>query len=145
MTTVAQRVGEERHRNPVLYLALVFFTILLGLASRKLDRFLPGLLHKNTGDALWATMVFFLWALVFRRKTTRFVATMAALFSIGIEFLKLYQAGWLDTIRVTLPGRLIFGYVFSWSNLLCYLLGILLAALIDLQLAPMERQPEGGR
>ena len=113
-----------RSRNRALYAALVVVVIGLGLASRKLAWLLPPLLHKNAGDILWATMVFLLCGLLFPRLSTLRIALFAAVFSLGIELGKFYHAPWLDTVRATTFGRLVFGYTFSWSNLLCYLLGI---------------------
>ena len=121
----------DRNRNRLLYLLLIGVTIILGLASRRVDRFLPGVLHKNTGDALWAVMAFWIWALLLSRRSTLFVACATGAFSLFIECFKFVQAPWLETIRATTIGRLIFGYSFSWSNLLCYLIGIVVAAMID--------------
>ena len=96
----------------------------LGLASRKFAWLLPGLLHKNAGDILWATMVFLGWGLLFPRLSTFRVVGLSVVFSLCIELGKFYHVPWLDIVRATTLGRLVFGYAFSWSNLLCYLLGI---------------------
>lgn len=111
-------------RSRSLYAALVLVVIGLGLASRRFSWLLPTLLQKNAGDILWATMVFFGGGLLFPRVSTLRLAAFAMLFSVGIEFAKFYHAPWFDPLRATTLGRLIFGYQFSWSNLLCYLLGI---------------------
>ena len=128
----------ERNRNRMLYVLLIGLTMGLGIASRRVDRFLPGMLHKNTGDALWATMAFWMWAFLLARRPTLLVSGITVAFCIGIEWFKLVEAPWLDTIRATILGRLIFGYSFSWSNLLCYLVGILLAAALDFTLGSRE-------
>ena len=111
-------------RRRPLYVALVVVVIGLGLASRRFSWLLPTLLQKNAGDILWATMVFLGGGLLFPRLSTFRLAVFATLFSFAIELGKFYHAPWLDPMRATTLGRLIFGYQFSWSNLLCYLLGI---------------------
>ncbi|HLK55451.1 MAG TPA: DUF2809 domain-containing protein [Chthonomonadaceae bacterium] len=121
----------ERHRNRLYYALLIGATILLGLASRRVDRFLPGPLHKNTGDVLWAMMAYWIIATLFARRSTLFLVSVTGAFCLFIECFKFIQAPWLDTLRATTLGRLIFGYNFSWSNLLCYAIGIGIGALIE--------------
>jgi hypothetical protein len=117
----------------------------LGLASRRYDALLPGLLHKNTGDVLWATLVFLLFRLLLPRQSGLQVALAAGAFCLAIEFGKLYHAPWLDSLRDTTPGRLVFGYVFSWSNLLCYLIGIGIGILLERTLWRLQGQKYSGQ
>jgi len=49
----------------------------------------------------------------------------------GVEILKLYHATWLNSFRVTLPGILLLGRVFSGWDILVYWLAIGAAALMD--------------
>jgi hypothetical protein len=107
----------------------VVLLIVLGLSSRKFAYLLPSLLQKNMGDILWATLVFFLFGLLFPRLSTWRIAGLACLFSLCIEVSKFYHSGWFDAVRSTVLGRLVFGWVFSWSNLLCYLIGVLIGVL----------------
>src|SRR5579859_4177267 len=111
---IQQHLNAVHDRRRPVYVALVGIVILLGLASRKFAWLLPDLLHKNTGDFLWAVMVFFLFGLLFPRLSTFRIAMLAALFSVCIEVGKFYHAPWLDAVRATVPGRLVFGYTFSW-------------------------------
>ena len=98
--------GEQRSR--LTYAVLVAAVIVLGLASRKFAWLLPSLLKKNAGDVLWATMVFFLLGLLLSRLSTLKVAGISGLFSLFIEFFKLYHAPALDGFRDTSLGRLHF-------------------------------------
>lgn len=107
----------------------VALLIVLGLASRKFSYLLPSLLRKNMGDILWATLVFFLFGLLLPRLSTLKIAGLACLFSLCIEVSKFYHSDWFDAVRSTTLGRLVFGWVFSWSNLLCYLIGIMVGVL----------------
>jgi len=107
-------------------LAFIFATVGAGLVSRRVA-FLP----KSLGDVLWATLVFWLMGFVFPRRPVRFVALAAMAFAVGIEVLKFVEAPWLEAIRHRPGARLVFGYVFSWSNLVCYAVGIALGAAIQ--------------
>jgi hypothetical protein len=68
-----------------------------------------------------------LWILVgaflYPKANRKLVAIWVFLGTCGIEFLKLYQPPWLQTIRGTLPGRLILGTNFDLYNLPVYLFG----------------------
>lgn len=56
---------------------------------------------------------------------------LAVSFCYAVELSQLIEVPWLDQIRGTLPGRLILGSGFLWSDLACYAVGVILAAVID--------------
>ncbi len=113
------------------YLILIAVTIVVGLASRKYDSLLPPILQKNAGDILWATTAFWIAGVVFRGKATLHNATLCVLFSVGIEFLKFVHTPWLDAVR-RIPGAyFVFGHTFSWENIVCYAVGIVLGVGIE--------------
>lgn len=122
---------EEVTRDRRFYALLTLITIIVGLASRRFDAWMPGLLHKNTGDVLWGVMVFWLVALLFPARSTTFLTIISALYAIAIECSKLLHFPGLVAFRATTAGHLIFGAVFSWADLLDYAIGILLAAACD--------------
>ena len=122
------RVGAERRAT---YLALFLAVIILGLLSRKIPRTLPMLFSKYPGDLLWAVAAFFLISSLVPRITLVRRSLATAVFCICIEFAKLYQADWAETVRSFGPGRLLFGYQFSWINLGFYMAGVALAAIFD--------------
>ena len=107
------------------YLLLVLITIVLGLIGRRLA-FVP----LATGDALWAVAVF--WGLHFltpHARTFR-LAVFALLISYTVEFSQLWQASWLVKLRSTLPGKLLLGQGFLYTDLIAYTLGISGAVLL---------------
>jgi hypothetical protein len=121
-------------RSRLLYAFLIFLTIPIGLASRKFSVLLPALLSKNTGDILYAAMAFWLVGFLFPRLSTLRTAAAAALFCLGIEFLKFYDAPWMVAVRQSKAGALVFGSGFHVSNLVCYLVGVGLAVGIEVML-----------
>jgi len=114
------------------YLCCAVICVPIGLASREYAYLLPIFMALYAGDALWAMLVYFL----VRSFVTDTILSMlfATMFSFGIEFLQLYHAPWIEALRKTTPGALILGCGFLWSDLLCYLAGIVLAFLIDVLL-----------
>lgn len=64
---------------------------------------------------------------------------MALVFSWSIEFLQLYHAPWIDSIRSTLMGRLVLGSTFNSPDLIAYLVGIAIGVSVELALAPTNR------
>ncbi|GAA4468796.1 hypothetical protein GCM10023189_54730 [Nibrella saemangeumensis] len=109
---------------------LTFSVLATGFASR---RFFGdyAFIRMYVGDGLWALMVFFGLAFIFRRWSTQAIAAAALGFSTFIELSQLYHAPWIDSLRNTLLGGLILGFTFVWSDLLCYSLGVGLGVLTE--------------
>lgn len=118
-------------RSRIRYGAACALTMALGLASRRLPSELQAWIGKYPGDALWALMVFLALCAIWPSVSARRVAMYALIIAFGIEILKRYSIPWLDPVRATVIGRLIFGYAFSWGNLLAYTVGIALGTLLE--------------
>lgn len=121
-------------RPTAICLVLLVLTIACGLATRRLPSLLPDVVVRYGGDTLWAAMVFVLLALTWRRATTVVLAGAAIGVAFAVEFSQLYHAAWLDTLRATTLGALVFGQGFLRSDLVCYTAGVLLAAAVDVAL-----------
>lgn len=118
-------------RNRKLYFISGIVVVIIGLASRKVSSHLPLLLSKYPGDALWALMVFIVVGFLFANITTKKAAIISLLFSFLIETSQLYHAPWIDTIRHTILGALILGSGFSWYDICCYVVGVLIGVLFE--------------
>lgn len=66
---------------------------------------------------------------VHKNKYTR--AYMALFICFSIEFLQLYNSEWIVAVRQTLPGKLILGSGFLWSDLLAYIIGVVAAFIFE--------------
>lgn len=108
--------------------------IALGLFSRSRLIEFPPFVLEYVGDALWAAMVYFMFAFVFAHKKPTFIALAAMLFCFGIEFSQLYHAPWIDALRANKLAALVLGQGFKPSDFTCYSIGILIAAIIDRRL-----------
>ncbi|MEA1960665.1 MAG: DUF2809 domain-containing protein [Bacillota bacterium] len=128
-------------RNRFIYGLAILLVILLGLASRSYAACLPDFLANYAGDTLWGLMIFFGFGWVFKEASTKWIFVGATVFSFCIELSQLYQADWINAIRHTRIGGLILGFSFVWSDLLCYLIGSSIGALIERihALRPNER------
>lgn len=76
-------------------------------------------------------MLFLLIALLRPTLTTLKLAACALLISYADEFSQLYQAPWINSLRVTTVGHLILGSAFSWPDMLAYTIGVSVAALCE--------------
>ena len=114
---------EAPPRSRGLYAALVLVTIGLGLLSRKIPG-LPGWLSKGAGDALYATMSFWLVGLLVPASRTAQAAFAALCFCYAIEVSQLYHAPWIDVIRATRLGGLVLGHGFRGMDLIYYAFGV---------------------
>lgn len=133
-------------RSRILAALLFATTIALGLASRRDAPALPHIIAAYAGDALWAAMVFWIAAFIRPRANTRTLAASALSVSFAVELSQLYQAPWINEIRATRLGALALGHGFLWSDLVCYVVGIAIAAGVDLilvrQLNTAHRIPD---
>ena len=107
--------------------------IACGLALRGwgLGLGLPAFVVKDGGSTLWGTMVFFLVAIAASHLTRPRIALIAAGIAISVELFRLVHFPWLDAFRLTLPGALLLGRVFSVWNMVAYGVGIGLGATLD--------------
>jgi hypothetical protein len=111
------------------YAITILIIIIMGLLSRKMT-----VLPAATGDALYATMMYFMVRFFMVRHKIKKIAIISLTICFAIECSQLYKAPWINNIRMTLPGRLILGQGFLWSDLLAYVSGVALACLIDMLL-----------
>jgi glycopeptide antibiotics resistance protein len=118
-------------RYRIIYAILIFIVIICGLASRSDSPLIPSLVKEYAGDILWALAVYLSVAFLFPWYSIKKVAIVAGLFSLIIEISQLYHADWIDHIRHMKLGGLLLGYGFSWSDLICYGVGISAGFLLE--------------
>lgn len=122
------RIMESPNRIPRRSRWVQFFLVLLVIAAgiflRSGTLTMPRWFANHWGDALWALMVYFGFGFLFPRAPVRRVALLSLVSAWGIEFFQLYQAPWINSIRATVPGRLVLGTTFYWPDLIAYGLGI---------------------
>ena len=114
-------------KNDRLYYFLaLFITLILGILSRKITG-----IPLFIGDLLYAVLIYFGFRFLIVKSEKSTSLLFSLLFCFGIEFLQLVQIDWLIAIRKTTLGHYILGQGFLWSDLICYVIGTLLAFLID--------------
>ncbi|MES2457792.1 MAG: DUF2809 domain-containing protein [Bacteroidota bacterium] len=99
------------------------FLIVAVIAAGILSRQVP-VVPSVTGDVLWAVMVFLIIRFLFIRKSLSFTVLTSLSFCFLIEASQLYHKPWIDNIRHTTLGGLVFGHGFLWIDILAYTLGI---------------------
>lgn len=129
--------GLARPQAPVgstaIHVSLCAAVIVFGLVLRGFGfgLGLPGSIVKYGGSMLWATMVFLLVAIAGPRWPRWNIVLLSAVIAISVELFRLVHAPWLDAFRLTLPGALLLGRIFSPWDILAYGAGILLGTLLD--------------
>ncbi|WP_230981054.1 DUF2809 domain-containing protein [Gemmatimonas groenlandica] len=118
-------------RSTMHGLLLLIGTVALGLASRRYPAVLPEFVSTYAGDVLWASMVFWLLTLVRPNGEGRHLAAIAFAIAVAVEVSQRYHAPWIDAVRALPLGALALGQGFLWSDVACYLVGVILAAWID--------------
>jgi hypothetical protein len=81
---------------------------------------------------LWALMMYWVVSTLLRRWQVILVAIISGTAATGVEFFKLYQTPALNAFRLTVPGILLLGRVFSAWDILAYWVAIGIGASIDL-------------
>jgi hypothetical protein len=112
-------------------LLLLIGTVALGLASRRYPAALPAFVSTYAGDVLWASMVFWLLTLVCPSGDRRQLAAIAFAIAVAVETSQRYHMPWLDALRASTLGALVLGQGFLWSDIVCYAVGVMLAAVVD--------------
>ena len=124
-------VSRSFQRSRLFYAILVVLVVMTGLLWRSRFLPLPATAAKYGGDALWAVVVFAGSGILFRTASSMRLALIALCFAWAVEFSQLYHAPWIDTVRATLPGRLVLGSTFNWPDLPAYATGISVAAFLE--------------
>lgn len=127
----------KRSQRLIAALAVIAVGLALRLTGYKLG--LPFLFVKYGGSLLWGAMVYLLLAALSNSRDTTRLVLASVFLSACIEFFRLYHTPWLDAFRLTLPGQLLLGRIFSRWNILAYAAGIGLAAAWDRRHITPER------
>lgn len=107
-------------RNIIISLIGIAVLIPLGLCSRQFDS-----IPNETGDALWAMMVFCIWRIVLHKKKLTTIAIVSLISSYLVEFSQLITWSFLVELRKTFIGHIMLGQGFLWIDLLAYTIGII--------------------
>ena len=103
----------------------IILLIPIGLISRRI-----GWIPTETGDALWAMMVFCLWRIVLQNKKLSLVAITSLAHCYLVEFSQMITWRWLVSFRQTFIGHMMLGQGFLWIDLLAYSIGIIVIYMI---------------
>ena len=129
-------IDHDRPKRRSLVIAracLCLCIIVCGLALRGYGLLfgLPAFVVKYGGSMLWGAMLFFLVAVAASSLPRQSIALISILIAICVELFRLVHAPWLDQFRLTLPGALLLGRIFSTWNMFAYGVVIGLAMLPD--------------
>ena len=121
-----------RPRPLAISLVLMATTVVAGLAVRFAHLGLAFSVVKYGGSGLWAVMIYWLCSTLRPSWPSTWNVAISGVLGTAVEFLKLYDPPWLDTVRRTLPGIIILGRIFNWRDIATYWIAISLAAGLDL-------------
>jgi len=119
-------------RTRFVYLLAATIVAIVGLASRRYREQLPAFLAEYAGDTLWALMVFLLVSTLLAGRPIPLRAVISLSVAVLVEISQLYHAPWIDSIRRTTLGGLVLGFGFLWTDLVCYLVGVMIGVVAEL-------------
>lgn len=106
-------------------------TIGAGLVIRFAHIGLSSGVAKYGGSMLWALLFYWIISALWPAGRVVPAALVTAALTAAIEFFKLVHAPALDAFRLTLPGILLLGRVFSLWDIAAYWLAIAIGAAVD--------------
>jgi len=115
--------------NRLNYFITILLVLILGILSRKITG-----IPLFIGDVLYAVLIYFGFRFLIMDSKKSTSLLLSLLFCFGIEILQLVQIDWLIAIRKTTLGHYVLGEGFLWLDLLCYVIGSLMAFLLDCKL-----------
>lgn len=126
-----ETIMKTTSKQNLFYPVMILSTLFLGLVSRSSHIPRETLFGTFGGDILWAALVYWGFALLFRNSLSKRSLKYSLIFSYGIELSQFNKEQWLMDLRATRLGALILGHDFLWSDMLCYTIGIATAFAID--------------
>lgn len=113
------------------YLLLMLLTPMLALSIRGFPEFFSPFIASYAPDILWAFLVVAVAAALTPHVPIVKIAGAALGFCLLMECSQLYQAPWINDLRATRIGGLLLGHGFLWSDLACYVVGVVLGVTFD--------------
>ena len=117
----------QLHSKLVLTKKSAFFSVYFGFRLHSVFSLLCCMaiasLFKNCPEYCYEVFWILLVVLILPRFSQIRAAVAVCLATCGVEFLQLWTPPFLQAMRATLPGRLILGNHFSWSDFISYFVG----------------------
>jgi hypothetical protein len=114
-------------KRRIIYLLLFGFCMWLALTTRSHPDWFVPVMAKYGGDLLWAAQFLFVLRIIFPKVTLLKLVACNYLLGVLVEISQLWHTPILDEIRSTSPGKLLLGYGFLWSDIVCYAIGTAIA------------------
>lgn len=115
------------------YRVSLLISIVLIVPIGYIIRFSQGIVPEQINDSFGSLAYEIFWILLVQffhpKASILWTAIAVCLTTCLIEFLQLWQPPFLQAIRATLPGRLVLGNTFSWSDFPPYFIGSFLGYL----------------
>lgn len=135
-----------RRRPLALSALLIVATIATGLTIRLAPLGLPNAFVKYGGSLMWALMIYWIVSSVRPLWQLMRGALVSSAIAFCVELFKLYHTPLLDAFRLTLPGKLLLGRVFSLWDLVAYAVAIIVGVIADHMIwSSMQRLPSAER
>jgi hypothetical protein len=110
-------------------------TMIAGLLIRFAPLGLPIVIVKYGGSMLWALMIYWIVSAILPSSRLLIAALLTAVLTTAVEFFKLHHSPELDAFRMTIPGILLLGRVFSVCDILAYWFAVSIGVFIDSRLS----------
>ncbi len=117
-------------RYQIILLISLILLIPLGLAAKYYQGMFQGWVNNSFSSLFYEMFWIFLVIGINPRLSPGWVSFWVFIVTSGLEFLQLWNPPVLAAIRATLPGRLVLGTTFVWTDFIYYLIGCTLTWLL---------------
>ena len=122
----------KRRSRPFAWsIVLIAATMVAGIAIRFVPLGLPAPITKYGGSMLWALMFYWIVSTLLPSSRLLVAGLITAALTAAVEFFKLYHSPTMGAFRLTLPGVLLLGRVFSVWDIVAFWAAILVGAILD--------------
>jgi len=90
---------------------------------------------------LWALMIYWIISAILSSTPILAATLISGLLATAIEFFKLYHSATIDAFRLTLPGILLLGRIFSGWDIVAYWAAICAGAYLDYRIRLNRASP----
>lgn len=117
---------KSQHHRVFKYRIALLISILIIIPLGYIVRFygpFPEWLNDSFGSIAYEIFWILLVAILFPQASPIWTAVGVFFATCLVEFMQLWNSPFLEAIRATLPGRLVLGNSFTWSDFPSYLIG----------------------
>ena len=121
-------------RNRITYFMCIIIAIILTIMIENHKNVLPLSIGNYLGNVLKALIIYLFIAFIFKKISAINISVISMLICSCFSISNLCEIPWVDNIKNTSIGLFILGNSFVYTDLICYLVGVILGFVLEMLL-----------